>query len=76
MGELLGSFLVSVLVRTKHIEKTCVDLWGQSAILKAVWGVTNGIKHTSQGMMWFRDEPSRSWWACNTSAWWVCNVRG
>jgi len=40
MGDLLGSFSVSVHVRTKHAEKTRVGLWGQSAILKAVWDVT------------------------------------
>jgi hypothetical protein len=27
-------------VGTKHAEKTRVNLWGQSAILKAVWDVT------------------------------------
>ena len=27
-------------MRTKHAEKTSVGLWGQSAILKAVWDVT------------------------------------
>nr|ABE88120.1 hypothetical protein MtrDRAFT_AC147431g7v2 [Medicago truncatula] len=37
MGDLLGSFPKSVRVRTKHTEKTCVGLWGQSAILKVVW---------------------------------------
>jgi len=41
MGDLSGSFSVSVRVRTKHAEKTCVGLWGQSTILKAVWDVTN-----------------------------------
>ena len=44
MGDLPGSFPVSVRVRTKHAEKTRVGLWGQSAILKAVWDVTNGIR--------------------------------
>jgi len=44
MGDLLGSFPVSVRVRTKHSEKTRVGLWGQSAILKAVWDVINGIR--------------------------------
>jgi hypothetical protein len=29
-----------VQVRTKLAEKTRVGLWGQSVILKAVWGVT------------------------------------
>ena len=43
MGDLLGSLLESVQVRTKLAEKTRVGLWGQSVILKAVWGVTNGI---------------------------------
>jgi hypothetical protein len=33
-----------VQVRTKLAEKTRVGLWGQSVILKAVWGVTNGIR--------------------------------
>jgi hypothetical protein len=37
MGDLPGSFPVSVRVMTKHAGKTRVDLWGQSAILKAVW---------------------------------------
>ncbi|AES69814.1 hypothetical protein MTR_3g035450 [Medicago truncatula] len=32
MGDLPGSFPVSVRVRTKHAEKTRVDLWGQSTI--------------------------------------------
>jgi len=41
MGDLPGSFPVSVRVKTKHVEKTRVGLWGQSAILKAVWDVTN-----------------------------------
>src|SRR3954470_24292130 len=44
MGDLLGSFLESMRVRSKHAEKTRVGLWGQSIILKAVWGVTNGIR--------------------------------
>jgi hypothetical protein len=44
MGGLLGSFPVSVRVRTKYAEKTRVGLWGQSAILKVVWDVTNGIR--------------------------------
>ena len=44
MGDLPGSFPVSVQVRTKRTEKTRVDLWGQSTILKAVWDVTNGIR--------------------------------
>ncbi|KEH44213.1 hypothetical protein MTR_1g110770 [Medicago truncatula] len=52
MGDLPGSFPVSVRVRTKHAEKTRVGLWGQSAILKAVWDVTNGIRADAdaQGM--------------------------
>ncbi|MCI46964.1 hypothetical protein A2U01_0068205, partial [Trifolium medium] len=45
MGDLLGSFPESVLVRTKHAEKTRVGLWGQLAILKADWGVTPSL-HT------------------------------
>ncbi|KAK2428055.1 hypothetical protein QL285_026598 [Trifolium repens] len=40
MGDLLGSFSESMQVRTKLAEKTRVGLWGQSVILKAVWGVT------------------------------------
>ena len=36
MGDIAGSFSVSVRVRTKHAEKTRVDLWGQSAILKVI----------------------------------------
>lgn len=40
MVDLLGSFLESVRVRTKHTEKTHIGLWGQSTILKAVWDVT------------------------------------
>jgi hypothetical protein len=39
MGDLLRSFSESVRVTTKHVEKTLVGLWGQSAILKAVWDV-------------------------------------
>jgi len=39
----MGSFPESVRVRTKHVEKTRVDLWvSQSAIMKAVWDVTRG----------------------------------
>ena len=30
-------------VRTKHVEKIRVGLWGQSAILKAVWDVTGYV---------------------------------
>jgi len=45
MGDLLGYFLVSIQVRTKHAEKTCVSLWGQSAILKASWDVTVDKAH-------------------------------
>jgi len=30
----------SVWARTKHAEKTCDDLWGQSSILEAVIGKT------------------------------------
>jgi len=44
MGDLLESFLKSVRVRTKHAEKTRVDLWDQSTILKIVWDVTSGIR--------------------------------
>jgi len=40
MGDLPESFSVSVRVRTKHTENTRVGLWGQSAMLKAVWDVT------------------------------------
>ena len=39
MGELLGSFLESMRVRTKNSKKTCVGLWGQPVILKVVWGI-------------------------------------
>ena len=31
-------------MRTKHAEKTCVGLWGQSIILKADWSLRNGIR--------------------------------
>jgi hypothetical protein len=44
MGDLLGSFPESVQVRTKHAEKARVGLWGQSVILKAVWGVTQSFE--------------------------------
>ena len=44
MGDLPGSFPVSVRVRTKHAEKTRVGLYGQSTMLKVVWDVTNGIR--------------------------------
>ncbi|KEH24244.1 hypothetical protein MTR_7g106310 [Medicago truncatula] len=43
-SDLPRSFPVSVRVRTKHAEKTRVGLWGQSAILKADWDATNGIR--------------------------------
>jgi len=33
----------SMRVRTKHVEKIRVGLWGQSAILKAVWDVTGYV---------------------------------
>jgi len=36
MGDLLGSFSENVQVRTKHAEKSRVDLWGQLLILKVV----------------------------------------
>ena len=39
MGDLLGSFSDSVS-ETKHVGKTCGDLWGQSTILEAVIGKT------------------------------------
>jgi hypothetical protein len=42
MSDLLESFLESVRVRIKHTEKTRVDLWGQSTILKGGRDVTNG----------------------------------
>jgi len=38
-GVFMECATVSVRVRTKHAEKTRVGLWGQSAILKAVWDV-------------------------------------
>jgi hypothetical protein len=45
MGDLPGSFPVSMRVRIKHAEKTRVSLWGQSEILKAVWDVTEYFVH-------------------------------
>ena len=33
-------------------------------------------EQTSPSTMWFEDEPSGSWWACNASAWWASNARG
>jgi len=33
-------------------------------------------EQTSPSTTWFKDEPSRSWWACNVFTWWACNVRG
>jgi hypothetical protein len=39
MGDIMGSFPESVQVRTMLAEKTRVGLWGQSVIIKAVWGV-------------------------------------
>jgi len=44
MGDLLRSFPEYVRVRTKHAEKTRVDLWGQLAILSGVCDVTSGIR--------------------------------
>jgi len=35
MSDILGSFLKSVRVRTKHA-KTRIDLWGQLPVLKVV----------------------------------------
>ena len=35
MSNLLENFLKNVYVRTKHVEKSCVGLWGQSLILEA-----------------------------------------
>ena len=34
MGNPLGSFSESMQVRTKHVEKSSVSLWGQSLILE------------------------------------------
>ena len=47
-GDLLGSFPGRVRARTKHVEKTCGDLWGQLTILEAVIGKTcdrEGLGH-------------------------------
>jgi len=51
MGDLPGSFLVSVQVRTKHTEKTRVDLWGQSTILKAIWDVIESVLFRSSHLL-------------------------
>jgi len=48
MGDLPGSFPVSVQVRTKHTENTRVDMWGQSTMLKVVWDVTHIMIQTVQ----------------------------
>jgi hypothetical protein len=40
MGNLFGSFLESMRVRTKQEKMTCVGLLGQLAVLKAVWDIT------------------------------------
>jgi len=75
MGDLLRSFLVSVPVRTKHAEKTRVGLWGQSTILKADVGMLQVVsEQTSPSTVWFGDEPSGSWWACNTQGRWRMGV--
>ena len=49
MSNLLENFLKNVYVRTKHIEKSCVGLWGQSLIIKAVKAEFLGLK---EGYMW------------------------
>ncbi|KAH1154910.1 hypothetical protein GYH30_050272 [Glycine max] len=49
MGDLLGHFLESMLVRTKHTEKSCVSLWGQSLILKAGRADYRGL---GKGYLW------------------------
>ena len=36
MGDLPGSFPVSVRARTKHAEKIRVDMWGESTMLKVI----------------------------------------
>ena len=47
MGDLLGSFLENMWVKTKYTKKFYVGLWGQSLILKAAsadfWGLVKGI---------------------------------
>jgi len=40
MSDLLESFSESMQVRTERAEKTCVGLWGQLTILKAVYDVS------------------------------------
>jgi len=27
-------------------------------------------EQTSPSSVWFRDEPSERWWACNAQGWW------
>jgi len=44
MGDLLESFSESVRVGRKHAGNTRVGVWGWSAILKAVFEITNGIR--------------------------------
>jgi len=34
MSDFLGSFLENMQVMTKHVEKSCVGLWGQLLILE------------------------------------------
>lgn len=44
MGDIWESFLKNMRVRTKYAEKTCIDLWDRSTILKGVWDVTQDLK--------------------------------
>jgi len=44
MGDLLESFSESVRVGRKHAGNTRVGVWGWSAILKAFFEITNGIR--------------------------------
>ena len=56
MGDLLESFLVSVRVRIKHAEKTRVDFWGQSAILKVVWDMLHQAFWTCTSALFYNGE--------------------
>jgi len=66
MGDLLGSFPISVRMRTKHAERLVLVCRVSQKCLKSSRILQMVSEQTSPSMMWFGDEPSRSCWACNT----------
>ena len=66
MGDLPESFPKSVRVKTKHAEKTrwFVGSVGNPESSRGCYKMVS--EQTSPSTVWFGDEPSGSWWACNT----------